>query len=73
MANPDTSYFYKLIKRNTGKAKSHVQTTIVSGTQEVEDPVKQTEIFADYYETLAVPDQNPTYNDDFLEQSQVTT
>ena len=71
MANPDTSYFYKLIKRNTGKAKSHVQTTIVTGTQEVDDPVKQTEIFADYYETLAVPDQNPTYNDNFLEQSQL--
>ena len=34
MANPDTSYFYKLIKRNTGKAKSHVQTTIVTGKKE---------------------------------------
>ena len=73
MANPDTSYFYKLIKRtrNTGKAKSHVKTSIVTGTQEVDDPVKQTEIFADYYEILAVPDQNPTYNDNFLEQSQL--
>ena len=67
MATPDTSFFYKLIKRNTGKGKSQVQTTIIDKNIEIENPVRQTETFAEYYEQLAVPSEDPSFNDEFLD------
>ena len=67
MANPYTSYFFKLIKRNTGKANTRTQTTLLHNNLEIDDPSSQTETFAQYYEQLAVPDNNPSFNDEFLD------
>lgn len=68
MANPDTSYFYKLIKRNTGKGKSNIKTTILHQNQEIVDLSKQTNVFAGYYEKLGAPEENPLYDEEFLAQ-----
>ena len=67
MASPDTSYFFKLTKRNTGKANTRTQTTLLHNNLEIDDPSSQTETFAEHYEQLAVPENNPSFNGEFLD------
>ena len=58
---------FKRIKCNAGKANTRTQTTQLHTNLEINDPSSQTETFAEYYEQLDVPDNNRSFNDEYLD------
>ena len=55
MDTPDTSFFYKLLRRNKGDAINNVSTALKTNDVIVEDVNSKRKAFAAYYEDLAVP------------------
>ncbi|CAC5411951.1 unnamed protein product [Mytilus coruscus] len=65
MDKPDSKTFYRLIRRNKHKSIDTKSTLIKDENNgEVINPEEQSQIFADYYEKLAVPS-----NEEFLEEN----
>ena len=67
MDTPDTSFFYKLIKRNKGENVNHIPVTILAEDVETENPSLQRTAFAKFYEDLAVPKHHETFDNEYLE------
>ena len=64
MENPTTDKFYQLIRRNKGI--SPVTSSLNSNGESVFCPDKQRDLFAQYYEDLAVP-KDKDYDNSYLE------
>ncbi|CAC5425081.1 unnamed protein product [Mytilus coruscus] len=67
-ASPKT--FYRLIRRNKHEFKDTKSTLIKDENNgEVINPEEKSQIFADYYDKLAVPSNEEHYDEEFLEES----
>ncbi|KAK3092823.1 hypothetical protein FSP39_007606 [Pinctada imbricata] len=69
MENPDSTFFYKLIKKNKGENIHQGTVTLDVGGIESDNPVEQRRAFANFYEDLAVPKENDRYDVKTLEAS----
>ena len=67
METPDSSFFFKLIKRNRGENVNRHIATILTDERETDDPLQQRRAFARFYEDLAVPRDNDTFDNEFLD------
>ncbi|CAC5387118.1 unnamed protein product [Mytilus coruscus] len=69
MNNPDSKTFHRLIRKN--RAQSDNSTTLIIKNTNGEDIVeqeKQTDIFAEFYETLATPATEKHFNSKYMEE-----
>ncbi|CAC5358846.1 unnamed protein product [Mytilus coruscus] len=70
MDKPDSKTFYRLIRRNKHESKDTKSTLIKDENNgEVINPEEQSQIFADYYEKLAVPSNEEHYDEELLEEN----
>ena len=67
METPDSSFFFKLIKRNRGENVNRHVATILTDEIETDDPSQQRRAFANFYEDLAVPRDNNSFDNEFLD------
>ena len=72
MDNPDTKTFHRLIRKHKSQPNS-TSTMIIKDQNgdEIIDHVKQSEIFAEFYEDLATPSNADQFDNVFLEECEM--
>lgn len=64
--NPDQKIFFQLIRRNQSDIKSYLPEQIKKGKKSAETTSDQRELFAEYFQELATPQDEPEFNDQTL-------
>ena len=71
MSDPTDANFYKLIKRNQTQCVNNSDTCIRFKGEDVYEPSIQAKNFSTYFEELATPENNESFDEDFYQLNKI--